>query len=246
MPRSASQPHETSIRTYRAKRDFSATPEPAPGKVSASGKHHFVVQKHAARKLHWDFRLEHGGVLWSWAVPKGPSLDPADKRLAVRVEDHPVDYARFQGSIPAGNYGAGEVEIWDAGSWEPKGDPEAGLAAGELKFTLRGARLNGGFVLVRLRDRGRAENWLLIKEHDAAERPGADAAALEQEPGPEQARGTARAKSAVARRVETAAAGKARPGTALAGRSSVVTAPELAPALHKVDNAFAPWSTPRA
>jgi bifunctional non-homologous end joining protein LigD len=136
----------------------------------------FVVQKHAARRLHWDFRLEHDGALWSWAVPKGPSLDPSDKRLAVRVEDHPLEYATFEGSIPEGNYGAGTVEIWDRGEWTPQGDPDAAIRDGELKFHLAGSRLKGGFVLVRLRQRGRekGEKWLLIKEHDADERSGAD------------------------------------------------------------------------
>jgi len=170
---------------YRAKRDFTRTPEPAPGRAAAAGSGPiFVVQKHDASRLHWDFRLEHGGVLWSWAVPKGPSLDPRDKRLAVHVEDHPLDYAGFEGVIPEGNYGAGVVEIWDRGTWEPQGDPEEGLRRGELKFVLHGSRLRGGFVLVRLKPRGRerAENWLLIKEHDGFERPGADAAVLERSP----------------------------------------------------------------
>ncbi|HVY13890.1 MAG TPA: DNA ligase D, partial [Rhodopila sp.] len=171
---------------YRAKRDFTVTSEPSGAERSRGRGRNapiFVVQKHAARRLHWDFRLEHGGVLWSWAVPKGPSADPADKRLAVHVEDHPLAYADFQGTIPAGQYGAGEVETWDRGTWEPKGDPEKGLADGELKFTLRGQRLNGGYVLVRLkpRPRERAENWLLIKEHDPDEQPGHDAGALERE-----------------------------------------------------------------
>ena len=96
------------------------------------------MQKHAARRLHWDFRLEHDGVLWSWAVPKGPSLDPADKRLAVHVEDHPLDYADFQGRIPEGEYGAGTVETWDRGTWQPLGDPDEGMRRGELKFALHG------------------------------------------------------------------------------------------------------------
>src|SRR5271157_6313723 len=130
MPRASGSGRDTSIRTYQARRDFSATPEPVPGPASGrAARHIFVVQKHDARGLHWDFRLEHGGVLWSWAVPKGPSLDPADKRLAVRTEDHPLDYADFSGIIPEGQYGAGTVETWDRGTWEPaNGDPEAALA----------------------------------------------------------------------------------------------------------------------
>ncbi len=145
------------------------------------------MQKHDATRLHYDFRLEYGGVLWSWAVPKGPSLDPADKRLAVRTEDHPIEYADFAGVIPKGHYGAGTVEIWDRGTWEaqelPDPDPARALDKGELKIVLHGTRLNGGFVLVRLKPRpkDRAENWLLIKEHDEAETKGADAERLEQE-----------------------------------------------------------------
>ncbi len=158
---------------YAEKRDFSRTPEPAGSAGARAGSKAapiFVVQKHAARRLHWDFRLEHGGVLWSWAVPKGPSMDPKDKRLAVHVEDHPVDYAGFEGTIPAGNYGAGTVELWDQGHWSPLGDdPQADLQHGEMKFNLEGNRLRGGFVLIRLKPKpgDKAENWLLIKEKDA-------------------------------------------------------------------------------
>ena len=182
--RSARSPGSHS-RSYAEKRDFTRTPEPGAGSAArvTDASPIFVVQKHAARRLHWDFRLEHGGVLWSWAVPKGPSMDPADKRLAVQVEDHPVEYAGFEGTIPTGNYGAGKVEIWDRGHWAPAAeDPAAALAKGELKFRLEGDRLRGGFVLVRLKARSgeRAGNWLLIKEHDAAEAKGADATALEQ------------------------------------------------------------------
>jgi bifunctional non-homologous end joining protein LigD len=175
---------DTSIRTYRAKRDFTVTAEPPPRtRATKSERQLFVVQKHAARSLHWDFRLEHGGVLWSWAVPKGPSLDPGDKRLAVHVEDHPLDYAEFEGKIPEGQYGAGTVEIWDRGTWWPVGDPEDGLRSGELKFELKGRRLKGGFVLVRLRprERDRNENWLLIKERDAYARDGATATVIERD-----------------------------------------------------------------
>jgi bifunctional non-homologous end joining protein LigD len=169
---------------YRSKRDFKITSEPKGGGRRRAGRAPiFVVQKHDARRLHWDFRLEHDGVLWSWAVPKGPSADPADKRLAVHVEDHPLDYADFQGTIPEGQYGAGTVETWDRGTWEPLGDPARSLADGELKFILHGQRLNGGYVLVRLKPRPkeRADNWLLIKEHDPNEQPEADAETLERE-----------------------------------------------------------------
>lgn len=164
---------------YRAKRRSGQTPEPA---VAPEAERIFVVQKHAARRLHWDFRLELGGVLVSWAVPKGPSLDPADRRLAVHVEDHPLDYAGFSGTIPKGQYGGGTVEIWDRGTWFPLGDAAAGLRAGELKFVLRGERLRGQFVLVRLRGKpgDKAENWLLLKERDGLERQGADADQLER------------------------------------------------------------------
>ncbi len=168
----------------------------------------FVVQKHDATRLHWDFRLEHDGVLVSWAVPRGPSLDPADKRLAVHVEDHPLDYAGFEGTIPAGSYGAGTVEIWDRGIWEAVGDAAAGLSGGELKLLLHGERLRGRFVLIRLKPRPNehAENWLLIKEHDEHERAGADAAVLEATP---LSHTTARAASAAKSRQPRAAAGDA-------------------------------------
>ncbi len=183
-----STPRDTSIHGYAAKRDFSITAEPAP-RPSAAGERPpmFVVQKHAARRagLHWDFRLEHAGVLWSWAVPRGPSLDPADKRMAVHVEDHPIDYADFQGSIPEGQYGAGIVETWDRGTWEPLGDAEQGMQKGELRFVLHGRRLQGRFTLVRLGNRrGKQEGWFLIKGHDGHERPGVDALTLEAEVPP--------------------------------------------------------------
>jgi len=135
---------------YQRKRDFSVTPEPTP-RVSRRKGHRFVVQKHAARRLHYDFRLELDGVLKSWAVTKGPSLIPGDKRLAVHVEDHPLDYGDFEGTIPEGQYGAGTVMVWDEGSWEPDGDPHKGLAKGHLDFTLKGKKLGGRWHLVRMR-----------------------------------------------------------------------------------------------
>jgi bifunctional non-homologous end joining protein LigD len=153
---------------YKAKRDFAKTPEPK-AKTKRGGGNRFVIQKHAARRTHFDFRLEHDGVLKSWAVTRGPSLDPTQKRLAVMTEDHPLEYGGFEGVIPKGEYGAGPVMIWDEGTWEPIGDPDEGLAKGDLKFKLHGNRLNGDFVLVRMKprkeDRGR-QNWLLIKKRD--------------------------------------------------------------------------------
>ncbi|MFN3584218.1 DNA ligase D [Phenylobacterium sp.] len=154
---------------YRAMRDFSKTHEPrGAAKAKPSRRLRFVVQKHAATRLHYDLRLELDGVFRSWAVTKGPSLDPADRRLAVEVEDHPLDYGDFEGTIPRGQYGGGTVMLWDRGYWEPEGDPRAMLKKGDLKFTLDGERLKGSFVLVRMkrREREKRDNWLLIKHHD--------------------------------------------------------------------------------
>jgi bifunctional non-homologous end joining protein LigD len=132
----------------------------------------FVVHEHHATRLHYDFRLEIGGALASWAVPKGPSMNPAEKRLAVRVDDHPLDYGEFEGIIPEGSYGAGAVVIWDAGLFEPEGDPTSGLAKGRLSFTLEGERLRGGFALTLLKGRGKGNEWLLIKKRDDYARDG--------------------------------------------------------------------------
>jgi len=158
-----------SLQTYHEKRDFGKTPEPK-GKVSRKKGNLYMVQKHDATRLHFDFRLELDGVLKSWAVTKGPSLDPSVKRLAVRTEDHPVDYGDFEGVIPSG-YGAGTVMLWDTGSWEPQEDPHEGLKKGSLKVTLKGERLKGGFALVRMKNKKgeKRENWLLIKERDGTE-----------------------------------------------------------------------------
>ena len=161
------------LEEYRAKRDFTLTSEPAGGSTGDAPLLRFVVQKHAARALHYDFRLELDGVLMSWAIPKGPSLDPHDKRLAVHVEDHPIEYGTFEGTIPAGEYGGGTVIVWDRGTWQPVGDPHAGLAKGDFKFDILGEKLQGRWVLVRLKPRPgeKRDNWLLIKERDEFVRP---------------------------------------------------------------------------
>ncbi|WP_030437192.1 DNA polymerase ligase N-terminal domain-containing protein [Actinoplanes subtropicus] len=154
---------------YRDKRDFARTPEPAGAGGGETATRRFVVQRHRARRLHYDFRLEVGGVLASWAVPKGPTLDPKVRRAAYHVEDHPLDYAGFEGVIPGGQYGSGDVIVWDNGTWQPASaaDPDASLAAGELHFDLFGAKLRGRFVLVRTRVDARGkEEWLLLHKRD--------------------------------------------------------------------------------
>ena len=162
---------------YTAKRNFAVTPEPDATGQGGNGdpaQWSFVVQKHWASHLHYDFRLEWQGTMKSWAVPKGPSLDPKDKRIAVQVEDHPLSYAGFEGTIPAKQYGAGKVIVWDRGLWQPVGDPDAGFQAGNLKFELRGHKLHGRWALVRIKGKGRNEKqppWLLIKEKDAFAQP---------------------------------------------------------------------------
>jgi bifunctional non-homologous end joining protein LigD len=166
-----------SLSTYNKKRKFNSTPEPK-GKAAKVGKQlHFVVQKHDATRLHYDFRLEAGGVLKSWAVPKGPSMNTADKRLAMMVEDHPFDYRSFEGIIPEGNYGAGTVMVWDEGNYLALGAKDAkesdkliksGIHKGELKFILNGSKLKGGFAMVKLKNdkSGKGNSWLLFKERD--------------------------------------------------------------------------------
>jgi len=197
--RASADPPPDALAEYRAKRDFARTAEPSGGKRDEEStrdagpedprKLLFCVQKHAASSLHYDLRLELDGVLKSWAVPKGPSLDPKDKRLAVMTEDHPLEYGSFEGTIPEGEYGAGAVMLWDTGWWEPDtswskefarqvaagGAPDAAgkLAGGELKFLLHGTKLKGSWVLVQMKGRG-AKNWLLLKHKDEEARPGYD------------------------------------------------------------------------
>jgi bifunctional non-homologous end joining protein LigD len=167
----------TKLREYRRKRDFGVTPEPSGTAAARAPGDSFVIQKHAATRLHYDFRLELDGVLLSWAVPRGPSLDPGDKRLAMRTEDHPIDYGSFEGVIPEGEYGGGTVLLWDRGTWEPVGDARKGLTKGKLEFVLHGEKLGGRWTLVKIRGRQSRDAdkaWLLIKGRDDAARSSAD------------------------------------------------------------------------
>ena len=170
-PKIATISEEMALEEYRRKRDFHKTSEPPPRRITPRQKSlSYLIQKHEATRLHYDFRLELDGVLLSWAVTKGPSINPADKRLAVRTEDHPLSYGRFEGTIPQGEYGGGTVMLWDTGSWEPIGDPREWLKKGHLTFSLHGNRLKGKWGLVRMRGEEKRENWLLIKEDDSEAR----------------------------------------------------------------------------
>ncbi|HZZ10941.1 MAG TPA: DNA polymerase ligase N-terminal domain-containing protein, partial [Paraburkholderia sp.] len=208
---------------YNRKRRFNETPEPAGAAARKKGARKaaardseatlsYVIQEHDARRLHYDFRLELNGTLLSWAVPKGPSLDPSVKRLAVHVEDHPIEYGTFEGEIPPGNYGAGTVIVWDRGTWEPAGGAAQGAQAykaGKLKFTLSGEKLQGGWTLVRshMRGSGDKEQWLLIKERDEAARDEGEYDVLKKRPGSVLAEGArssgASKKSTSAKKVAT-------------------------------------------
>jgi len=191
-----------SLDEYEAKRDFAETPEPAPSPTSSHKKPIFVIQEHHATRLHYDFRLEADGVLKSWAVTNEPSVDPSVKRLAVRVEDHPLSYAGFSGTIPKGHYGAGKVAIWDHGTFENLDSAHTlteGIEGGKLSFQLHGKKLKGRFALVRMRRKGKRENWLLIKGRDKEAKSGnADGKAAPSRPNGARPRGrdTAKIKAA--------------------------------------------------
>ncbi len=173
-----------SLTEYKRKRNFKKTPEPAGVKAKPAKGRRYVIQKHAASRLHYDFRLEHDGTLKSWAIPKGPSLDPVVKSLAVQVEDHPLEYASFEGVIPQGEYGGGTVMVWDEGTWEPEEDATQGFKSGRLKFKLNGEKLHGSWALVRMGGRAGAggKNWLLIKHRDAVAKATAKYDVLTREP----------------------------------------------------------------
>lgn len=217
------------LEVYRRKRDFTRTQEPE-GSESASAGHAYLIQKHAARRLHYDLRLEMDGVLKSWAVTKGPSLVPGEKRLAVHVEDHPLDYGSFEGTIPKGEYGGGTVMLWDTGSWEPIGDPARGYNKGHLEFALHGEKLNGRWHLVRMgKRRGeKADNWLLIKAEDAAARPEGAPDILEERP---ESVKTGRSMDAIAKGETVAADPSAAPApTKARGALSRTAATKKTPA----------------
>ncbi|TCT85984.1 DNA ligase D-like protein (predicted 3'-phosphoesterase) [Pseudomonas sp. LP_4_YM] len=172
------------LEEYARKRDFNATPEPSgkSGRTKAAHALQFCIQKHDASHLHYDFRLELDGTLKSWAIPKGPSLDPKVKRLAVHVEDHPLDYATFEGHIPEGHYGGGDVIVWDRGVWEPDGDPREGYEKGKLRFRLQGEKLAGMWNLFRTRLAGKKEQWMLVKSNDSQARSEAQYSIVEEQP----------------------------------------------------------------
>ncbi|MET0379113.1 MAG: DNA polymerase ligase N-terminal domain-containing protein, partial [Spongiibacteraceae bacterium] len=225
-----------SLDRYQKKRNFNSTSEPA-GKRPRAKKSRalsFVVQKHAARHLHYDFRLELNGTLKSWAVPKGPSLDPKAKRLAMAVEDHPLEYADFEGTIPAGNYGAGTVIVWDRGEWIPEGDPVADYARGEIKFTLRGTKLSGRWVLVKTHGRydKNKNSWLLIKERDDEARAAAEFDVTEALPdsvlGGHSGREWKSNRAAVKAKPPKSRASSAQPKGAIEAAMPLTLAPQLA------------------
>jgi len=217
-----------SLQRYHDKRDFETTPEPPGTDASPQGRPIYVIQKHAASRLHWDFRIQLGDVLLSWAVPKGPSYDTAEKRLAVRVEDHPVEYASFEGAIPQGEYGGGTVMLWDRGWWEPfETDAGEQLADGVLKMVLHGQRLQGRWVLVRTHGYGgKTDSWLLIKEHDGGERPHTQFDAIAEW----------RTSVTTGRTMEQIAAGDAEPSSAPGARRAPMPAQQAVELATLTDN----------
>src|SRR3954447_26678740 len=190
VARAPASSSDEQLARYRSMRDFHVTHEPSgsesrSAKTAAADDLPFVIQKHAATRLHYDFRLGWNGVLKSWAVAKGPSYVVADKRLAVQVEDHPMEYGGFEGTIPKGQYGGGTVMLWDTGTWEPVGDANEGFRTGRLKFILHGHKLKGHWTLIRMGGKAAQEskpNWLLIKEHDEYERTAEDPAIVDEAP----------------------------------------------------------------
>ena len=231
-------PPQDALQQYKARRDFSRTPEPAEGGAARAGRLSFVVQKHWASRLHYDFRLELDGTMMSWAVPKGPSLDPKHKRMAVHVEDHPISYAGFEGTIPAGQYGAGKVIVWDTGWWQPLGDAQRGLRDGNLKFELHGHKLQGHWVLVRMKGNGeKQEPWLLIKEADDFARPAASYSVVDEMPDSVKARAAPRQTTASSKTSSRARAMSAAPRASLPAK----LAPQLATLVERPPQDAGAW-----
>ena len=223
------EPAQDPLRSYKAKRNFAQTPEPAEGGQSHADQLTFVVQKHWASSLHYDLRLELDGTMKSWAVPKGPSFDPAVKRMAVQVEDHPLAYADFEGTVPAKQYGAGKVIVWDTGTWTPVQDPRQGVRDGNLKFDLQGHKLRGRWVLVRMKGKGEKQApWLLIKERDAYARASAEYSVVDELPASVKSLGPALPAAPVAAAVQRDSPATALPVEAVAAVLPDSLSPQLA------------------
>ncbi|WP_088138133.1 DNA ligase D [Achromobacter xylosoxidans] len=236
-----------SLKKYREKRNFAVTPEPAEGGESGGAGLVFVMQKHWASRLHYDFRLELDGAMKSWAVPKGPSFDPSVKRMAVQVEDHPIAYNQFEGTIPKGQYGAGKVIIWDEGRWTPIGDPRKGYKTGHLKFTLEGVKLRGRWALIRMKGKEseRQPPWLLIKENDEYARPDQDFSVVDEMPDSVVPLRTKKKAAARSKPQARAAAKAAEAVTALPGKAAALPAslkPQLATLVEGVPRGADDWS----
>jgi DNA ligase D len=234
------------LKPYRAKRNFAVTAEPAGTRGPTGDARVFVIQKHWARRLHYDLRLELGGVMKSWAVPKGPSYDPQDKRMAVQVEDHPIAYNQFEGEIPAGQYGAGKVIIWDKGIWTPLGDPRRAYREGKLKFALDGVKMRGHWTLVRMKGRDEKQPpWLLIKERDAFARPAREFSVVDELPDSVAAPAARPKPKHGASRATSSSSGKtARPAVPVPGRAAKLPAklsPQLATLVKDVPGQAGDW-----
>lgn len=218
------------LQEYARKRDFNATPEPS-GKRKRGKRAHalqFCIQKHDASHLHYDFRLELDGTLKSWAIPKGPSLDPKVRRLAVHVEDHPLDYADFEGRIPEGHYGAGDVIVWDRGVWEPEGDAHEAYAKGKLRFRLQGEKLGGVWNLFRTHLAGKKEQWMLVKSHDAQARSESEYSIVEALPDSVLSERTLVPRKPAAPKAATPRSSRKRPGNVQTAPLPAQLQPQLA------------------
>jgi len=233
-----------SLKVYKSKRDFSITAEPAEGGQPGKDALTFVIQKHWASRLHYDFRIELDGVMKSWAVPKGPSYDTHDKRMAVHVEDHPISYSDFEGTIPEKQYGAGKVIVWDKGTWEPEGDPHAGYRSGNLKFQLHGHKMHGRWVLIRMKGRGeKQEPWLLIKEKDDYARPAAEFSVIDEMPDSVKALPMPGSRAKVPAKAKASKNGRAVKAKADAAAEEAVDKIAAEPAAKRATKAAAKRST---